>query len=61
MIWHRRKAGSTYIYDGCYRYFFWEAEFNDKGKNQGYNEKHVCALFRTFSQIHRQAERKNNH
>ena len=30
----------------------------DKGKNQGYNENHVCAIFRILSQIHRQGERK---
>ena len=43
--------------DGCYGYFFWEAEFNDKCKNQGYNENHVCNIS-NFSQIHHQAERK---
>ena len=42
---------------------FIDVNKTDKGKNQGYNENHVCAMFRIFSQIiiHRQAERKNNH
>ena len=35
---------------GCYGYFFWEAEFNDKCKNQGYNENHVCNIS-NFSKI----------
>ena len=45
------------IKDGCYWYFFWEAEFNDKCKNQGYNENHICNIS-NFSKIHYQAERK---
>ena len=33
--------------------------FNDKGKNQGYNENHVCAIFRFFFHkfIDRQSEK----
>ena len=48
----------NYVY-GCYGYFFWEAEFNDKCKNQGYNENHICNIS-NFSKIHHQAERKKS-
>ena len=50
-------AGNKFAFqDGCYGYFFWEAEFNDKCKNQGYNENHICNIS-NFSKIHHQAER----
>ena len=33
-----------------------EEDMEDEGKNQGYNENHICNIS-NFSQIHRQAER----
>ena len=43
------KIGTDRYLVGCYRYFFWEAEFNDEGKNQGFNENHVCNILNFFT------------
>ena len=31
------------------RNFFWEADFDQEKKNQGTNENHLGAIFRSFS------------
>ena len=37
----------------------WYISWNDKCKNQGYNENHICNIS-NFSKIHHQAERKKS-
>ena len=39
---------------------FGKAEFNDKCKNQGYNENHICNISNFSKIIHHQAERKKS-